>query len=135
MPKKPPKDEPNALMVPQPPARPSRGQQAEQLAVRFLQQQGLQVLHCNVQARVGELDVVALHGAVLVFVEVRLRRQGGLVSAAESVSVAKQRKLIRAAQWFLQRAPEHEWRECRFDVLAFASLLQPPEWICGAFTA
>ena len=44
-------------------------------------------------------------------------------------------KLIRAAQWFLQRAPEHDWRECRFDVLAFASLLQPPEWICGAFTA
>lgn len=112
-----------------------RGQQAEQRAAQFLQQQGLQVLHHNVDARVGELDVIALHGQTLVFVEVRLRRRGALVSAAESVTLAKQRKLIRAAQWFLQQHPEHAQRDCRFDVLAFEALEQVPEWICGAFTA
>ena len=56
-------------------------------------------------------------------------RQGG---AAASVTGRKQRRLIRAAEYFLLRNPQHGLRPCRFDVIALDGDA-PADWIRDAF--
>jgi putative endonuclease len=70
----------------------------------------------------GEIDVVAVDGDALVFVEVKARRDGarfGPVTPAGAVGVAKQRKLRSlAAAWLRQRGYDVPWhRDLRFDVV------------------
>ncbi len=117
----------------------SLGDTYEQRAAAWLERRGMQLLHRNVRARTGEIDLVAVDGDCLVFVEVRARRDPRYESAAGSVNRHKQRRLVRTARWFLQRHPRLADRPCRFDVVAF----EPPKsgpgltirWIRGAFTA
>nr|WP_314574726.1 YraN family protein [uncultured Pseudomonas sp.] len=94
------------------------GREAEALALRHLQQQGLQLITQNWSCKRGELDLVMLDGDTVVFVEVRYRRHAGWGGALESVDFRKQQKLTLAAQWFLQT--ELKWADspCRFDVVA-----------------
>ena len=90
---------------------------AEQAALEHLQQHKLRLVTRNFNVRGGELDLIMLDGATLVFVEVRLRSSSGLVNALESVNLTKQRRVIHAAQCFLATHPEHAARACRFDVM------------------
>lgn len=92
------------------------GLQGERLAESFLRRLGLQTLARRFSTPVGELDLVMREGDTVVFVEVKaLRRRAGS-EPEDKVNATKQRKLVRAAQWFLQR--EHwEARPCRFDVV------------------
>lgn len=95
------------------------GQAAEAIAVAHLTQQPTwRVLATNVYFRAGELDVVALEGEVLVFVEVRGRWSESGPRAEDSVTRTKQQRLTRAAMLWLQRHPEHRRRRARFDVIA-----------------
>lgn len=94
------------------------GGRGEDLAARFLQRRGLSLLDRNVSLRVGELDLVMTDGETLVFVEVRLRRENGLIAAGESVSAAKRRRLGLAAGGYLARHEELADRPARFDVVA-----------------
>ncbi len=117
-----------------------RGQDSETLALHHLEQQGLRLVMRNYRCKMGELDLIMHDGNELVFVEVRSRRAGGYGSAAESITAAKRRRLIRAAAHYLQRyridAP------CRFDVIG---LTRPDltrqddtwhiEWLRDAFRA
>jgi putative endonuclease len=98
--------------------RQRQGQQFEQLALRYLQGQGLLLLARNYCCRVGELDLVLRERDTLVFVEVRYRRQSEFGSALESIGRGKQLRVIRAAQHFLQRHPHYADLCCRFDVVA-----------------
>src|SRR5271165_7604038 len=93
-----------------------RGAAAEAAAADFLQGQGLEVLARNLRCRAGELDLVCLHEAVLVIVEVRQRGCTDFGGAAGSVTPRKQRKIIRAARFFLQQKPRWRARAIRFDV-------------------
>ena len=93
------------------------GQAAEDAALEHLKRHKLRLVARNFNVRGGELDLIMLDGATLVFVEVRLRNSSGLVSALESVNLSKQRRLIHAAQCFLATHPEHAARACRFDVM------------------
>ena len=95
-----------------------RGAAAEELAAQYLQVRGLKILARNLRCKAGELDLVCLDGGVLAIVEVRQRASAEYGGALASVTWAKQRKIIRAAQFFLQR--EKHWRNfpMRFDVLA-----------------
>ena len=74
---------------------------------------------------------------LLVFVEVRYRRSSRFGTAAESVDVHKQQRIIRAAQDFLMRYERFANYPCRFDVLAFVGNADAPacDWIAGAFSA
>ena len=110
------------------------GAAAEDRALAYLQAQGLKLLARNVRAPGGELDLVMLHGAVLALIEVRARSASAFASAAESVDVRKQRRIILAAQHYLSRHPEHAQRAVRFDVIAFEGDA-PPQWIRAAFDA
>lgn len=116
-----------------PPA--TRGQRAESLAREFLQHAGLTFVAANVTGAGGEIDLIMREHHTLVFVEVRLRGNHGFASASESVNDRKQRKLIRAAQHYLQRTKLTDKIPCRFDVVALQTLdsAQPPEWIKNAF--
>ncbi|BFM19679.1 YraN family protein [Gilvimarinus japonicus] len=117
--------------------QPNRGQQAERQARDFLQRAGLTFVAANVTGGGGEIDLIMRDQTTVVFVEVRLRGNQHFASASESVNSAKQRKLIQAAQHYLQREKLTDKVPCRFDVVALQSLdsAQPPEWIKNAFGA
>jgi putative endonuclease len=105
-------------------ARQRLGRDAEGLVCARLQRAGWRVVARNVRTADvrGEIDVVAVDGDALVFVEVKARRDGarlGPVTPAGAVDVGKQRKLRSlAAAWLRERGyevPRH--RNLRFDVL------------------
>jgi len=123
------------------PAGPSTkavGDSAEDRALRFLQQQGLQLVCRNYRLAAGprqrgaEIDLI-LHdpGGTLVFVEVRARRGAGHGGAAASVLPAKRRRIVRAAQHYLLRLAVLP--PCRFDVVAIDG--DTLQWLQGAFDA
>lgn len=74
------------------------------------------ILARNYRCRQGEVDLVALDGRTVVFVEVKARRGVGWGDPLEAVTPAKQRRLLRAAAHFLARHRLGE-RPVRFDVV------------------
>ena len=113
----------------------SPGERAEEHAEAYLQQQGLTTCAKNYRCKLGEIDLIMLDGGTLVFVEVRLRTNRLFLSATESVTLAKQQKIIRTAQRFLQERNLSDKYACRFDVIAFnSSESGSPEWIRDAFS-
>jgi putative endonuclease len=113
-----------------------RGAASEQLAAAHLRAKGLRVIACNLRCRGGELDLVCLDGAVLAVVEVRQRVRGDFGGAVASVNRRKQRKIIHAVRFFLQR--ERAWRAyvIRFDVVGVQGLPDGTPriiWIKDAF--
>ena len=109
-----------------------RGYAKEAQAKRYLELQGLSVVAQNYRAKCGELDLVCIDQATLVFVEVRYRRSSQYGGALASITYGKQKKLWRTAQFFLQRHREYRQHRCRFDVIVFQQG-GPPHWIRGAF--
>ncbi|RYZ97535.1 MAG: YraN family protein, partial [Moraxellaceae bacterium] len=116
-----------------------QGALAEEHAVRFLQAQGYIVVAQNFHGAVGEIDIIAQKNNLLVFVEVRQRKAKSMVSAQESITAAKRRKIIKTAQGFLQQHSEYDDYDCRFDVMAYIGAptldTDQPEWIQAAFDA
>ena len=90
------------------------GDRGEQEAARFLRRQGLKVLHRGYRTNHGEIDLIALEGDVVVFVEVKARRRG---VPAEAVTLEKQRRLTLAALHFLKKHGLLDQRS-RFDIVA-----------------
>ena len=97
--------------------RQSLGSLAEEQAAVYLADHGYQILERNVSFRVGELDIVAMDGETLVFVEVRSRTHPDQVHPASTVTRRKQRQIIRAAMAYCQ---DRNIRDTmiRFDVVA-----------------
>ena len=110
------------------------GQQAEDKAARFLEKRGLHVLARNFRCRGGEIDLVCRDGKVLVFVEVRLRRNAAYGGAAASVTPTKQRRIILAAQHYLMTHSLAN-SDCRFDCVLLNDVsANHIEWLRDAFT-
>lgn len=108
----------------EPPASPSRpwcrrwfGSRSERAASRFLKKLGYRVLVRNYTCPLGELDLIALDGNCIVFVEVRSTETAEPSRPAASVDEAKQRRLTRLALHFLQKKKLLN-HAARFDVLA-----------------
>ena len=110
------------------------GAQAEQLAAQFLQQQGLKLVAQNYRSRFGEIDLIMQDGTMLVFIEVRLRRNAGFGGAAASIDTHKQQRIIRTAQQYLAslaRTPP-----CRFDAVLLDDMQGcNMQWLKNAFDA
>jgi putative endonuclease len=116
----------------------SRGRELEALARRYLEDRGLRLVTKNFRCPGGELDLVMQDRNELVFVEVRGRRGNRFGSAAESVDQRKRRRLVMAAQRFLQRHPALASGPCRFDVVALTGGAKDSlqvDWIRDAFPA
>lgn len=113
-----------------------RGRAAEDLAAAHLAGQGLHILARNYRVAGGEIDLIARHGAELVFVEVRSRRSAAFGSAAESVTPSKRRRLLLAAQHYLATLGQRTPPPCRFDVISITGTLdaQHLEWLRDAFS-
>ncbi|MEO5367011.1 MAG: YraN family protein [Magnetococcus sp. WYHC-3] len=111
------------------------GQEGERRAEALLVARGCRVLARNLRQRRGELDLVVLDGAVLVFCEVKTRTDGATGGPADAIDGRKQQRLEQLAEGFLAAHPEHGGRECRFD----AVLVEEHrgewrlEWVADAF--
>ena len=92
------------------------GNAGEEYAARLYKKLGYEILARNYTVRGGELDIVAQKDGEIVFIEVRLRAIGGLVSAGESVTAVKRRRVLLAAQTYLMQHPSS--LQPRFDVVA-----------------
>ncbi|MFN8499557.1 MAG: YraN family protein, partial [Anaerolineae bacterium] len=93
------------------------GRTGEDLAARALAERGYALVERNWRCPVGELDIVARHGACLVFVEVRTRRGGWRGAAEDSIGPAKRRKLAALADAYLQAHDVAAGVDWRIDVV------------------
>lgn len=93
------------------------GRQGEEAAARFLTSKGMKILERNLRTPVGEIDLIARHGQILVFAEVKTRKGWYYGTPAEAVGVHKQRQIVRTAKWYLNDSP-HQQLQPRFDVIA-----------------
>jgi putative endonuclease len=95
------------------------GRRGEQVAARHLKRCGYLILARNYRAAGAEIDLVALDGSTLVFVEVKFRAGSGFGTPGEAVDLKKRERIRRAARGFA------EWRgvpdlPARFDVVALS---------------
>lgn len=92
------------------------GDAGEDLAAAALKKQGYQILERNYVTPLGEIDLIARHGGDLVFIEVKTRRSNKFADPQDAVNPAKQARLQRLADYYLQRKRLGEV-EMRFDVV------------------
>ncbi|MEC9488845.1 MAG: YraN family protein [Halanaerobium sp.] len=92
------------------------GQWGEEQAENYIKEQGYLLLERNYSNHMGEIDLIARDGEILVFIEVKTRSSSSFGSPLEAVGLSKQRQIYRLAQAYLQsrRLPE---TKCRFDVI------------------
>lgn len=107
-----------------------RGENAEEQACKFLISKGLKPVCRNYRCKQGELDLIMSDNQTLVIIEVRFRKTDQYGSAVESVTRAKQSRIIAATHIYLSsQKPD---RPVRFDVVAISGNGKV-EWIQNAF--
>jgi putative endonuclease len=115
------------------------GEKAEQNACQYLLKQNLKLISKNYRSKFGEIDIIMQDGQTLVFVEVRYRKQDKFGSGAESITLTKQKKLIKTASFYLQQHSYTNALSARFDVVSMsaqpASTNMKIDWIKDAFQA
>lgn len=94
------------------------GAQAEQLIRKYLSEQGYIILEMNYRCRQGEVDIIARHGQYYVFIEVKYRSSAQYGAPEEAVGISKQRRISRAALYYLYSHHLPEATPVRFDVAA-----------------
>ncbi len=96
------------------------GRMGEDLAAAYLQKKGYRLLERNYRCRLGEIDIIAVDGDILVFIEVRCRSSVQFGFPQESVRRFKQARVRKIAQYYLQGAGARLAKagRMRFDVLA-----------------
>ena len=94
------------------------GRYGEELAAQHLTAAGMEVLARNWRCREGELDIVALDGDALVFVEVKARSGTGFGQPAEAVGPVKARRIRGLACRWLEEHRPAGGHDLRFDVVS-----------------
>ncbi len=95
------------------------GHAGEEAAAAELERRGYRVIERNWRCRLGEIDLIAIHGDVLVFVEVKARRSASFGVPAEAVDRRKSARLANLARAYISARPSLcRGRACRFDVVA-----------------
>jgi putative endonuclease len=92
------------------------GSEGERAAAEFLEARGYRILDRNYRTRLGEIDLVAEEGRILVFVEVKVRLNDRFGGPAAAITSAKQARIARLAQQYVMSRRLGE-RPCRFDVV------------------
>jgi len=115
-----------------------KGLRYEARARDYLLAQGLRLLEANFRCRFGEIDLIMEHADCVCFVEVRYRESLDYGGASASITRGKQRRIVKAALFYLSRHTRLAQRALRFDAL----LLQREaddrlgfDWIQNAFYA
>ena len=119
-------------------ARQSLGRSGENLAASELEARGYAIVARRYRTEHGEIDIIARDGETLVFVEVRRKSSDECGTAAESVTPAKQRRVVRMAVEYLWLHGLYDRCPVRFDVVAIDDLPDGTPQIAvhvGAFDA
>lgn len=92
------------------------GTWGEQIAESYLLSHGYKILERNYRCRIGELDLIAIDGEVIAFVEVKARQTLAYGLPCESITKTKQQHIRRTAkQYVLSHGLEN--RDLRLDVI------------------
>ena len=124
------------------------GQWAELQALKRLQAQGFTLIVANYHCRYGEIDLIVQKDQELIFVEVKARSVTQYAQSCETISLSKQKKIMKSALCFLNAEPQFQEFYCRFDVICFDFFQQfakkiqqdfskcpyDQQWIENAFT-
>ncbi|KJY71707.1 YraN family protein [Vibrio nigripulchritudo] len=111
------------------------GEKYEALASKHLIGKGLSLIESNFNTKVGELDLIMSEQNTLVFVEVKYRKQSRFGHAAEMVTPAKQKKIVKTAMLWLRKNNLSPYNtDFRFDVVAIHDNGRDIEWIKNAIT-
>ncbi|AET70074.1 TIGR00252 family protein [Desulfosporosinus orientis DSM 765] len=112
----------------------SLGKSGEELAANTIQESGLVIIQQNYRCPKGEMDIIALDGEVLVFIEVRTRRSAYRGWGEESITFKKAQRLQSIASFYLLQKRYTSWPSLRFDVIAIRWLEDKSEvhWYKGA---
>jgi len=116
-----------------------QGEDAEMACYHYLKSQGLKLIDKNFNSRFGEIDIIMLDKKILVFVEVRYRKNNNFGGALASITPSKQNKLRKTAELYLQKNTQH--KNARFDVVSMSKNTQTNtdnqqytfDWIPNAF--
>ena len=93
------------------------GDWGEKKAARYLKRKGLKILEKNFSCKTGEIDIIAIDtDRTIVFVEVKTRSSENFSAAQDAVTLAKQTRLARAANYFIAIHNIQD-RPLRFDVI------------------
>lgn len=92
------------------------GRCGEELAARYLAAHGCSIVQKNYRCPVGEIDIIARWGELVIFAEVKTRRSGRFGRPGLAVDFFKQQKIIRSASWYIRQKGLEDSR-FRFDVL------------------
>jgi putative endonuclease len=98
-------------------AKKSLGRQGEDAAARYLMRQGYRILARGHDSRLGELDIIAVDGRTIVFVEVKTRRSTDTGHPAEAIDPRKEQRMTQAALAYLKSKRLLQYA-ARFDVVA-----------------
>lgn len=114
-----------------------KGRAAEELAFKYLDRQGLKLLTRNYRSRRGEIDLIMQDGDVIVFIEVRSRKNNRTMDVIESINPEKCERIIRTGRQYLQNSRHAGEFTCRFDIVLITGQLESAEieWIKNAFEA
>lgn len=103
----------------------------ENLAADFLTEHGLHIRERNYRCRIGEVDLIAMDGKYLVFVEVKYRKNGSYGNPLAAVNLKKQQTLGKVAEYYLLTHKCTVNTPCRFDVIGI--LDGKVQWVRDAF--
>ncbi|GHV94217.1 UPF0102 protein [Spirochaetia bacterium] len=93
------------------------GREGEERAAGLLEAAGMSIIAKNVRSQRGEVDIVALDGETIVFVEVKAWSVYGMEDLQYGLNLKKQRRIIETAKYFLSTHREYNRKAVRFDVI------------------
>lgn len=94
------------------------GKRGEEIARKLLVNKGYKILEMNYRSKVGEIDIIAIHRNVVVFVEVKTRHSLKYGRPVESITQTKVRHIQKTANWYINvEGPFCDGVEFRFDVV------------------
>ncbi|MDR0721148.1 MAG: YraN family protein [Treponema sp.] len=99
---------------------PKKGKEGEEKAAQFLEQKGFKILEHNFRSKTGEVDLIALEGETLVFIEVKAWAFYGIEALEQGLDERKQRRIIETAKYFLSIYRKYRYMAVRFDVVFIA---------------
>ncbi|GKT11654.1 MAG: putative endonuclease [Thiomicrorhabdus sp.] len=126
----------------------SIGRQKEQQAEAWLKKQKIKIIAQNFTCKGGEIDLIGLTNEhpplskicnpknsepILIFFEVKYRKNSLYGHPAEFVTPQKQQRIIHSAELFLLKHPKLNHHAMRFDVITFEGDQKEPDWIQDAF--
>ena len=91
------------------------GNIGENIASKYLKAKGFRIVERNFRCRMGEIDIIADKDGDLYFVEVKTRKNERYGTPFESITLKKQQKIVKIAQYFLLRAKKEV--NCHFSVV------------------